>query len=45
MSTRSKSGQKRRRAQIRARLKRRVKRKKAALAAAGHGKKTSQTTA
>jgi hypothetical protein len=42
MSTRSKSGQKRRRHAIRARLKRRVKRKKAALIAAGHAKKGPQ---
>jgi hypothetical protein len=42
MSARSKSGQKRRRRQIRARMKRRLKRKKAALVAAGHTKKTAQ---
>ncbi len=45
MSTRSKSGQKRRRAAIRARMKRRAKRKKAALIAAGHVKKGAGASA
>jgi hypothetical protein len=45
MSKRTKSGQGRRRSQIRARLKRRVKRKKAALLAAGHIKKGPSTAA